>query len=627
MAADELLSDDTISYEEASLLRTRKGHDATIHHYRQLLLRKPQDTSAATRLAASKHSPGYLARVGWPYSQVSDRPTRVDQRGANQEDWEGDIEKLRALLRASNYRHSSLRKCVFNLPIGINDDDGDDGGNHCDHRRQSLERYKNDYPMGPTYVRPLVPGQGLDLSSLIDAADGTATLTSGASPIYSKNDDSKWQLPSLQCLATLFLLSSCVPKRLFLESVIGGDDALELLLRLGVVFVFGANLESDEQTGNEDEWIVPLVHLFPLDIPPIRSLSSGSKHPASIDEGGKNMVLMTDLHPTVLGMTSIPKAKVVRDDQDTFHYDDEDKGSESEGAVMYIGPDSLALVHHLHASMSQYLEAKTEDQTFCRVLDVCTGSGVQALASLAMLSDKAGMDPAAIAVDINERALRFTRFNARLNGYSDSISTVRADLLSGKSYQYVESTRVDASPLARLLLDKLRPGDFKLQSCEGEQRFDIILANPPFIPVPPSRSDNAASSLRENDKYVNHTSTPRYGLFSSGGPSGEECLRAIVKMAPLLLRSDAGLFVVVSEFMNPPSSIPLSSVSQETVRDDESEDDGLTSKMERWWDSQCLATDSSDADGILFTNELAIDTNTYAQRRAMKHDEEDINVW
>lgn len=84
---------------------------------------------------------------------------------------------------------------------------------------------------------------------------------------------------------------------------------------------------------------------------------------------------------------------------------------------MYIGPDSLALVHHLYASMSQYIESQTGVQSFGRILDVCTGLGVQALATLGMLDlfkqhSSNDMDPMVVAVDINERALRFTRFNA-----------------------------------------------------------------------------------------------------------------------------------------------------------------------------------------------------------------------
>jgi len=609
MTANRALSD-TINYAQAYQIRTQNGHDAAIHHYRQLLLQNPQDTSAATRIAASKDSLRLLAKVGWPYAQLNEYQT-IKQT----EDWEGDIEKLHNLLDLSNYHHSSLRSHIFNLPTGIDNDDEGNGD------QQSLAKYKNDYPMGPTYIRPLAAGQGLDLSKLIDPS-----LTSGKSMDTAR----KW-LPSLQCLATLFLLSSCVPKQLLIESIVGGKETLELLLRLGIVFIFDAKQGVDERKQSapgdrveEDEWVVPLIHLFPLDIPPIRSLSCDGKHRA------KHMVLMTDLHPNVLGMTSIPK--LIESNKGHSPSDDNE-----EGAVMYIGPDSLALVHHLHASMLQYVESQTEMQSFGRILDVCTGSGVQALATLGMLDllkqnvlDSAGMDPMAIAVDINERALRFTRFNAHLNGYSDKLLTVHADLLSGEAYPRTnaqhakhEEFKGDDTSLVEVLLNKLVIEE-KQQSFQHdrkkEQKFDIFLANPPFIPVPPSRSDDAASSLRKNEG-CGDTSTPRYGLFSSGGASGEDCLRAIVQIAPSLLRSDGGLFAVVSEFMNPP---PLPSVSKKIV-DEEDAKEGLASKIDKWWGLQ-LAVDS-DAKGILFTNEFAINCGIYAQRRAMKNDQEDINVW
>ena len=51
---------------------------------------------------------------------------------------------------------------------------------------------------------------------------------------------------------------------------------------------------------------------------------------------------------------------------------------------------------------------------------------------------------------------------------------------------------------------------------------------------------------------------------------------------------------------------------------------GLTSKIESWWSTQA---DINDMKGVLFTNEFAINSETYAQRRAMKNDEDDINVW
>jgi release factor glutamine methyltransferase len=75
-----------------------------------------------------------------------------------------------------------------------------------------------------------------------------------------------------------------------------------------------------------------------------------------------------------------------------------------------------------------------------KVLDLCTGSGL--LAILAALRGAGRV----VAVDISRRAVRATRFNAKLNGV-----TVHA-----------------------------RRGDL-FRPVEGEQ-FDLIVANPPYVP-------------------------------------------------------------------------------------------------------------------------------------------------
>ncbi len=101
-----------------------------------------------------------------------------------------------------------------------------------------------------------------------------------------------------------------------------------------------------------------------------------------------------------------------------------------EEPVMYLGLDSVGLVHAAPRRVE-------ED-----VLDLCTGSGVQALAA-------ARHARRVIGVDLNPRAVRFARFNAQLNGI-DNVEFRLGDL-----YRAV-------------------PG----------LSFDRILANPPFVPSP-----------------------------------------------------------------------------------------------------------------------------------------------
>jgi methylase of polypeptide subunit release factors len=157
-------------------------------------------------------------------------------------------------------------------------------------------------------------------------------------------------------------------------------------------------------------------------------------------------------------------------------------------------------------------------------LDLCTGSGVQALSALQSLGDNTSN---ALCVDINERALRFVTFNAALNELADQINVRQADLVAGTMTFSKQG-----------VLEELRKASHQMnpERYSEASNFDVILANPPFIPVPPD----------------DDTILQRYGLFSSGGSDGEDVLKAVVHLASELLPSTGGLVGVVSEFMNPP---------------------------------------------------------------------------
>ena len=66
--------------------------------------------------------------------------------------------------------------------------------------------------------------------------------------------------------------------------------------------------------------------------------------------------------------------------------------------VMAVGLDSLELAHAAPRHLRR-----------ARVLDVCCGSGVQALVAATTYAAEV------VALDVNERAVRFCRFNAALN--------------------------------------------------------------------------------------------------------------------------------------------------------------------------------------------------------------------
>ena len=298
----------------------------------------------------------------------------------------------------------------------------------------------------------------------------------------------------LDCLVTLFLLGICLRVDTF--NTFLGDDAIHLLQQLGLAFVSDDNL-----------LVVPYVHLFPLDC--------GCD--CNCDCNTTTLILATDLHPRVLSTTTV--------------------GTQHHGPVMYIGPDSLALVSHM----------PKVNQEWKNVLDLCTGSGIQALA---VLQSTRCDDCTVTCVDINPRALQFTRFNAALNGLN--VATIQGDLITGNMEGVWQNTH------------------------------DLILANPPFIPVPPTKEI-----------------LKRYGLFSSGGANGEIILRNIIELAGKTLSKENGLLAIVSEFMNP-------------------QDPALLERLQTWWG------DTHSATGVLLTNQIPLNDETYAVRRADSKEEYDI---
>ena len=138
-----------------------------------------------------------------------------------------------------------------------------------------------------------------------------------------------------------------------------------------------------------------------------------------------------------------------------------------EEPVMYIGMDSHGLVQTAPRQVADSL------------LDLCCGSGVQGLVA-------SRYSIRVVAVDLNPRAVRFARFNAQLNGIQNY------DVRLGNLYEPI-----------------------------GQERFDVILANPPFVP------------------------SPEMGLkFRDGGIRGETVLREIISGADQHLNSDGRLCVV-----------------------------------------------------------------------------------
>ncbi|MBN9416829.1 hypothetical protein ABS71_08830 [bacterium SCN 62-11] len=147
--------------------------------------------------------------------------------------------------------------------------------------------------------------------------------------------------------------------------------------------------------------------------------------------------------------------------------------------VYWLGYDSYTLAYC------------TPRQPRARALDICTGSGVHAVLAAAHCEHSIGLD-------INPRALEFSRLNTRLNG-------LEAEFHPSDCYQAVTG-----------------------------QQFDLITLNPPFVPTP--------------------NQVPE--LYRTGGDSGESVTRRIIEGLPLFLRT-GGLFSMSTEAPRRPGESPV----------------------------------------------------------------------
>lgn len=137
--------------------------------------------------------------------------------------------------------------------------------------------------------------------------------------------------------------------------------------------------------------------------------------------------------------------------------------------VYWLGFDSYTLAYC------------TPRQPRQKALDICTGSGVHAILAAAHSQQSIGLD-------INPRALGFSRLNARLNG-------LEANFHASDCYQAV-----------------------------ADQQFDLITLNPPFVPTP--------------------TEVPE--LYRTGGDTGESVTRRVIEGLSQFLRP-GGLFSMSTE--------------------------------------------------------------------------------
>ena len=130
------------------------------------------------------------------------------------------------------------------------------------------------------------------------------------------------------------------------------------------------------------------------------------------------------------------------------------------------------------------------------VLDVCTGSG-----ALAIAAAQAGAREVT-GVDLSWRAVLTARLNARLNG-------VRVRALRGDLFEPV-----------------------------GDQRFDVIVSNPPYLPA-------------------EHDELPRAGAARAweAARDGRALLDRIIARAPALLRPGGAMMLIHSSLTDPDATL------------------------------------------------------------------------
>ncbi|WP_031508936.1 HemK2/MTQ2 family protein methyltransferase [Streptomyces megasporus] len=139
-----------------------------------------------------------------------------------------------------------------------------------------------------------------------------------------------------------------------------------------------------------------------------------------------------------------------------------------------------------------------------RVLDLCTGTGVLAMAALRMGAAEA------VALDASPRAVLAARCNALLHRLPMTVR--RGDLADAVA---------DA------------------EAGEG-RRFDVVLANPPYVPSP-------------------NPEPPKRGraMCWDGGPDGRAVLDRLCGAAPALLKPGGALLLVHSELCGVETTLAL----------------------------------------------------------------------
>ena len=228
-----------------------------------------------------------------------------------------------------------------------------------------------------------------------------------------------------------------------------------------------------------------LISLFLLQSEVLSEAANGALTPDGVDE----LLALGVLTPASPGMLAAnvsiypcSGSYFITDHRFRPPYSDHDVAPAQ--PVMHLGQDSYALAYLF-----------PQPPKGGQVLDLCTGSGVQAILA-------ARRAKRVIGVDINSRAVKFARFNAALNGVA-----AKVDFRCGHLYEAL--------------------GQFPRRP--EDDRFDLILANPPFVPSSKAGADRL--------------------LYQDAGPAGEEIVVPILKDL-LAHMKPKGLAAIISLFVD-----------------------------------------------------------------------------
>lgn len=228
--------------EKARDARVKSGHETAAPYYKEFLQKYPRLMTADARIAAASSS---LKRqdAACPLPNICNDS---DETFCN-------IQKLRFILEKLGFNNENIQKL-----FGINSS-----------------------TFGPVYLKPV--------------ATALNEKSFNLPPLYGQRvlqDGTDLDNSSLRCLVAMFILGYAIPRSILEKNLIGGKDTIKLMESLGLAFP----CEIDK------EIIVPYVHIFPLSIPLLRRNEEIGK----ISENEiTSMLLVTDLHPTLLCRTTV----------------------------------------------------------------------------------------------------------------------------------------------------------------------------------------------------------------------------------------------------------------------------------------------------------------------------------